>query len=54
MTPQSKALEENPALKQYFDSLPPFIQETIMQSGVCIENEEQLRQCARQLTQKEF
>ncbi len=53
MAPKSSAFENSPEIKQYFDSLPAFIQETVMQSGVQIETEEQLRQCAEKLMKKD-
>lgn len=42
---QGLDLENN----NYFKSLEPYIQETITQSGIIIESEEQLRQCVRNL-----
>ena len=50
--PKSSAFENDPTIKQYFDSLPPFIQETIMQSGVRIESAEQLKACAEKIIKK--
>lgn len=47
--PKSSAFENDPTIKQYFDSLPPFIQETILQSGVRIESAEQLKACAEKI-----
>ena len=32
--PQSNPLTQDPEIQQYFQSLPPYIQETIYQSGV--------------------
>lgn len=37
---------KEPGVKDYFDSLPDFVKETIMQSGVEIESESHLRQLA--------
>ncbi|HIZ84151.1 MAG TPA: hypothetical protein H9668_07020 [Firmicutes bacterium] len=45
--------ETNPEMKQYFDSLPPYVQETLRQSsGGQISNLAQLRQAAEHLLQK--
>ena len=40
-------LMEDPKLKECFTSLPPYIQESILQSGVEIKSEEHLRQIAQ-------
>ena len=46
--------ETNPEMKQYFDSLPPYVQETLRQSsGGQIANLAQLRQAAEHLLQKQ-
>lgn len=37
------------AAKQYFDSLPPSVQENIMQSSLSCCTEAELRACAAQL-----
>ncbi|RPF42195.1 hypothetical protein EDD70_2534 [Hydrogenoanaerobacterium saccharovorans] len=37
------------AMQQYFSSLPPFVQENIMQCNPNVQNVEELRQCAENL-----
>lgn len=44
-----QTLDSNP----YFQSLPPFIQESIRQSSPEIRSESDLRQCAEKLMQKQ-
>lgn len=44
-----KPVELDPQMKEYFDRLPLNIQELIMQSGVSLTNEQELRQCAENL-----
>lgn len=45
--------ETNPEAKAYFDSLPLFVQESIMQSGANFNDIDQLKQCAQNLMQPE-
>ncbi|HIS67804.1 MAG TPA: hypothetical protein IAA58_00345 [Candidatus Gallacutalibacter stercoravium] len=45
MSDFQQAISSNP----YFMSLPPYIQETIQQSGVSIQSEQELRACAENL-----
>lgn len=40
---------ENQKLNQYFQTLPVFVQETIAQTGIPIEDEAQLRAVAEQI-----
>lgn len=42
-------LRENPEFKEYFDSLPKFVQETLMQSSGIGKTEEELRAIAENL-----
>ena len=51
MPNQPKAMQD-PAMKQYFDTLPTSVQETIVQSGVEVNSVEQLKQCAEHFMQK--
>ncbi len=44
-----KPVEIDPKMKAYFESLPVNIQEQLMQSGVSLQNEQELRQCAENL-----
>lgn len=44
--------ENNPQIKQSFETLPAFVQETVKQSGVQIQSVQQLEQCAQNLTKK--
>ena len=37
------------AMKQYFDALPPFVQENIMQCNPKIQTMDELRTCAEKL-----
>ena len=48
----NKAIEEDRQLKEYFNSLPPVIQENIKQAGTQIRNLSDLRQCAENLMRK--
>lgn len=50
MPNKPEPVELNPATKQYFNTLPAFLKETLIQSGAQIENETQLRACADYLT----
>ena len=50
--PKSDPLTQDPAIRQCFDSLPPYVQETVKQSGVEITSREQLQQCANHLLKK--
>lgn len=40
---------QNPQSSQYFNSLPPMVQETIMQTGVKFTNEDDLKKYAENL-----
>lgn len=51
MPNQPKPMQD-PAMKQYFDTLPKNVQETIVQSGVEVSSLEQLKQCAQHFMQK--
>lgn len=51
MSNQPKAMQD-PAMKQYFDTLPTSVQETIVQSGVEVNSVEQLKQCAEHFSRK--
>lgn len=42
-------LRENPDFKEYFDSLPKFVQETLTQSSCFGKTEEELRSVAENL-----
>ena len=42
-------LRENPDFREYFDSLPKFVQETLMQSSGIGKTEEELRSIAENL-----
>lgn len=44
--------ENDPQIKQSFETLPAFVQETVKQSGVQIQSAQQLEQCAQNLTKK--
>lgn len=44
--------ENNPQIKQSFENLPTFIQETVKQTGVQIQSAQQLDQCAQNLMKK--
>ena len=41
--------QENLEQNVYFKGLPPFVQESIRQSGISLSSEEELRQLARSL-----
>lgn len=43
---------QDPAMKQYFDTLPAGVQEMILQSGAEVNSLDQLKQCAEHLMQK--
>ncbi len=49
MNPVDNKNEYNPRESQYFQGLPAFVQESIMQSAGSIENDEELRAAAEQL-----
>ena len=40
---------QNRAMDEYFASLPSFVQETIMQTGISLSNEQELRAYAEHL-----
>lgn len=50
--PKNNPLDQNPEIQQCFQSLPPYIQESIKQSGVEITSKQQLQQCADNLMKK--
>lgn len=52
MFPSQNPLEPYPVMSNYFSSLPLFVQESIMQSGIKLEDEKQLRSFAEQLMNK--
>ena len=43
---------DDPQIQQYFETLPAFIQDSIMQSGIIITSVEQLKSCAQHITEK--
>ena len=45
--------EENAKMRQYFNSLPPYIQETIRQSGIDIKSLDELESCAKHMSESE-
>lgn len=45
----SNTFKENIDSNQYFKSLPIYVQETIKQSSIDIDSEEDLRKCAEKL-----
>ena len=45
----SDAFAQNPSMQQYFMSLPPYIQESIKQTGIDMKSEDELRKCAENL-----
>lgn len=45
----SKTFKDNIDSNQYFKTLPTYVQETIKQSGIDINSEEELRKCAEKL-----
>lgn len=47
--PTNKQIESDPAMQQYFNSLPPSVQENIKQAGTDICSLEELRSCAENL-----
>lgn len=53
MENQNSPLQQDPQMKQYFDSLPAYVQENIMQTGVELCNMDQLRSCAENLMRGE-
>lgn len=52
MANEKPIIPQDGALQQYFASLAPHIKETIYQSGIQIETEEQLKSCVKNLTQQ--
>ena len=50
--PQCNPLTQDPEIRQCFQSLPAYVQETIHQSGVEITSKQQLQQCADNLMKK--
>mgnify|MGYP001454036872 CR=1 FL=1 len=44
--------ENKPEMQKYFDSLPAYVQENIMQTGVEITSLDQLHKCADNLLKK--
>ena len=51
MKQQINALENDPQMQQYFNTLPKYVQENIKQSGAKFSNLNELQQCAQNLTQ---
>ena len=45
----SNTFKENIDSNRYFQTLPTYVQETIKQSGIDINSEEELRKCAEKL-----
>lgn len=43
---------DDPQIQQYFETLPAFIQDSIMQSGIIITSVEQLKSCAEHIVEK--
>jgi len=43
---------DDPQIQQYFETLPAFIQDSILQSGIIITSVEQLKSCAEHITEK--
>ena len=41
--------EQDSQMQQYFSTLPPMIQESILQSGIPFQTEEELRQAVENL-----
>ena len=50
--PLDAFLAGNPQAQSFFMSLPAYVQENLHQSGVQIQSEEELRQCADHLMKK--
>lgn len=48
----SSTFKENIESNRYFQTLPAYVQETIKQSGLDINSEEELRKCAEKLINK--
>lgn len=46
----SDLLKSNQQAKSYFDSLPPYIQETLHQTSIRLETEEDLKNCVKNIT----
>lgn len=42
--------ENNPQLKEYFSTLPPMIQESILQSGISFRTREEMQKAVKNLT----
>lgn len=47
--PTNKQIENDPAMQQYFNALPPYVQENIKQAGTDICSLEELQRCAENL-----
>jgi len=43
--------EANAQMRSYFDTLPPFVQETVQQCGISFATLSELEKCARNMTQ---
>lgn len=50
---QKDPINSNPEMKQYFSTLPPFVQETIRQSGLIPADLQALQQAADNLMKKQ-
>lgn len=48
-----ETIQQNPEMKAYFDSLPPAVQETIVQSGIQVTDLAGLKQCAQTFSTKQ-
>ncbi len=48
----SRSPEEIRNMRNYFKTLPPYVQENFMQSGLQLHSEEEMRACAEKLMQQ--
>ena len=51
--PKQNPICSNPEMKQYFNTLPEFVQETITQSGAQMDTLRDLKSCAENLMKKQ-
>ncbi len=51
--PNQNPVFTHPDMKQYFDTLPKFVQETITQSGASLNTLQDLKACAENLMKKQ-
>lgn len=49
--PTDKQIANDPAMQQYFESLPAYVQENIKLAGMEITSLEELKSCAENLMQ---